>query len=264
MIFENAIAYCAISTDYEIPEYADILRQIEIGLKEGYYKPLPYHSFEITEISNAFSYMAASKHIGKVVICHEALKKYEKSRKKNVLGTHGIRTKEGITLLFKQIESIGHSRKNRLIVSDGELFSQNALQNQMLEQLSTDGAGEKKQRPALKNEYEKPVTVQEKELVRILEEFTGISPIGRKDNFFELGITSLDIIQINNKVNKIYPKEPSIVKLYTYPTCFDLAAYLSGNERTEEKQEEFKKNQKELKAGRKKTVDIINRRRCKS
>lgn len=266
MIFENAISYCAISTDYEIPEYADILRQIEIGLKEGYYKPLPYHSFEITEISNAFSYMAASKHIGKVVICHEALKKYEKSRKKNqnVLGTHGIRTKEGITLLFKQIEGIGHSRKNRLIVSDGELFSQNALQNQMLEQLSADGTGEKKQRPALKNEYEKPVTVQEKELVRILEEFTGISPIGRKDNFFELGITSLDIIQINNKVNKIYPKEPSIVKLYTYPTCFDLAAYLSGNERTEEKQEEFKKNQKELKAGRKKTVDIINRRRRKS
>ena len=184
--------------------------------------------------------------------------------KQNILGDHGIRTKDGITILFQHIKGMHHTTSQRLVVTDGELFSQSEIQLELLTHIEASVSMEKKARPALKNEYEKPVSEIETELVRILEDFTGISPVGVNDNFFELGITSLDIIQINNKINKIYTKDSSIVKLYTYPTCRQLADYLGGTQKDEEKQEEFKKNQEELKLGRKKTVDILNRRRRKS
>lgn len=183
--------------------------------------------------------------------------------KRNVLGNHGIRTKDGISILFQQIKGMYGTTRERMVVTDGELFSQNEIQLELLTHIEAAASMEKKTRPALKSEYEKPVNKVETELVRILEDFTGIFPVGVNDNFFELGITSLDIIQINNKINKIYMKDSSIVKLYNYPTCRQLGDYLGGTQK-EEKQEEFKKNQEELKLGRKKTVDILDRRRRKS
>lgn len=184
--------------------------------------------------------------------------------KQNVLGNHGIRTKDGISILFQQIKGMHRTTSQRMVVTDGELLSQSEIQLELLTHIEASASTEKKARPVLKNEYEKPVSEVETELVRILEDFTGISPVGVNDNFFELGITSLDIIQINNKINNIYTKNSSIVKLYTYPTCRQLGDYLGDTQKEELKLEEFKKNQEELKLGRKKTVDILNRRRRKS
>jgi len=182
--------------------------------------------------------------------------------KKNVFGDHGIKTKDGISVLFQQIKGMHHTTNKRMVVTDGELFSQSGIQLEFLTHIEAPVSAEKKVRPVLKNEYEIPVSEVETELVYILEEYTGISPVGVNDNLFELGITSLDIIQINNKINKKYTKDFSIVKLYNYPTCRQLADYLRGTQK-DEKQERFKKNQEELKHGRKKTVDILNRRRRK-
>ncbi len=184
--------------------------------------------------------------------------------KQNVLGDHGIRTKDGIRILFQQIKGMHRTTSQRMVVTDGELFSQSEIQLELLTHIESSASIHKKARPAFKNEYEKPITEIETELVRILEDFTGISPVGVTDNFFELGITSLDIIQINNKVNNVFTKDSSIVKLYTYPTCRQLADYLGDTQSKEKKQEEFRKNQDELKLGRKKTVAILNRRRRKS
>ena len=181
----------------------------------------------------------------------------------NVLGNHGIQTKDGIDILFQQIKGMHRIASQRMVVTDGELLSQSEIQSELLTHIEVSASAEKRARPTLKNEYEKPVSDVETELVRILEDFTGISPVGVNDNFFELGITSLGIIQINNKINKVYTKDSSIVKLYTYPTCHQLADYLGDTQKEELKQEEFKKNQEELKLGRNKTVDILNIRRRK-
>lgn len=234
-----------------------------------------------TEMAESYGIPAVStnwdtwKEIGMAVRAAKELEKQMENRregriasniekvKQNVLGEHGIHTKDGISILFQQIKGMHRTTSRRMVVTDGELFSQSEIQSELLTHIEASASTKKKARPVLKNEYEKPVSEIEARLVCILEDFTGISQVGVNDNFFELGITSLDIIQINNKINKIYTKDSSIVKLYTYPTCRQLANYISGTQK-EENREEFRKNQKELKFGRKKTVDILNRRRCKS
>ena len=174
---------------------------------------------------------------------------------------HGLRTHEGIDILFDQIQKMHYETAEQVAVTDGELFSQIEIQADILTSIEGASHQEKKQRPVLKSEYEGPVSDTEKDLVELLEGFTGITPVGVNDNFFELGITSLSIIQINNTINKKYAKDRSIVKLYTYPTCRKLAAYLVGDDTIANNQTEFKINHDGLKQNRNKTLDILNRRR---
>ena len=175
---------------------------------------------------------------------------------KTILGNHGIGTKEGISILFQQIKEMDYNVGHRTVVVDGKLSSQSKIQSEILSHVGKTVSMEKKTRPALKNEYTKPISEIEVELTSILEEYTGISPVGVNDNFFELGITSLDIIHINDRINKKYANKSSLVKLYTYPTCRKLANYLGGIQ-----EDKVTYREKKLKSSRKRTVDVLNRKR---
>jgi acyl transferase domain-containing protein len=82
-------------------------------------------------------------------------------------------------------------------------------------------------RPALNTRYVPPGNELEKKLARIWGDFLGIHQVGIHDNFFDLGATSLSIIQVNQIIKETSGKELSVVTMYVYPTISELARYLS-------------------------------------
>lgn len=110
------------------------------------------------------------------------------------------------------------------------------------------------QRPRLNTRYTAPVNELEKTITRVWENLLGIDQVGIDDNFFELGATSLDILQANRRLQDVVEKNLPAAALYKYPTVAELAKYLSGAETGEEltpgdnsQLQEFRKGKSKLK-----------------
>jgi acyl transferase domain-containing protein len=85
-------------------------------------------------------------------------------------------------------------------------------------------------RPELATPYAAPRSELEKTLAELLANFLGMDKIGINDNFFELGITSMDILQINEqlKTGPNIKRDVPVVTMFTYPTINELTRYLSS------------------------------------
>jgi acyl carrier protein len=81
-------------------------------------------------------------------------------------------------------------------------------------------------RPELSTEYVAPGTEEEQMLASLLQQLLGIDRVGIFDNFFELGISSLDVINITNQLKKQPDIEISTVIVFENPTIQSLARYL--------------------------------------
>lgn len=112
-------------------------------------------------------------------------------------------------------------------------------------------------------EYAAPVTETEQQLAAVFMDFMGLEQMGLHDNFFEAGATSLDLIQINTRINALTDKDHSVVKLYSYPTIHELNRYLFGEngggqtERQEAMPEAGQQEDLKRKASRLKTLESI-------
>jgi acyl transferase domain-containing protein/acyl carrier protein len=85
-------------------------------------------------------------------------------------------------------------------------------------------------RPELTTEYEAPETEFEKTFADILQKYFGFEQVGIHDNLFEFGITSLDMIHINNALKKKIETDIPIVVMFEYPTIYSLEQYLEQDE----------------------------------
>jgi polyketide synthase PksJ len=81
-------------------------------------------------------------------------------------------------------------------------------------------------RPELSTKYAAPSSETEKALAEVWGKFLGIDRVGINDNFFELGATSLTIVQISSLLKDKLGKDISIINMYTYPTINQLAQFL--------------------------------------
>jgi hypothetical protein len=86
-------------------------------------------------------------------------------------------------------------------------------------------------RPQLETSYVKPSNRIEQTLAVILQDFLGIEEVGIHDNFFELGATSLNIIQINTFAREKLQQDISVIWWFEHPTIKTLAAYLLEQDR---------------------------------
>ena len=85
-------------------------------------------------------------------------------------------------------------------------------------------------RPALLTDYVPPETPFEKTFAEILQAYFGFDRVGIDDNLFEYGITSLDMIHINNVLRKKTGTDIPIVMMFSYPTIHSLGQYLEKQE----------------------------------
>ncbi|MFN6584583.1 MAG: non-ribosomal peptide synthetase [Aulosira sp. ZfuVER01] len=83
-----------------------------------------------------------------------------------------------------------------------------------------------RERPQLEQAYISPQTDLERQLADILCELLKIDRVGIDDNFFDLGATSMSILQVAARVQQEISIELSAVKLFQYSTIGALAKYL--------------------------------------
>jgi polyketide synthase PksN len=81
-------------------------------------------------------------------------------------------------------------------------------------------------RPQLETSYVKPANHIEQAVAEVLQDFLGIEEVGTHDNFFELGATSLNIIQINSITREKLHQEISVMWWFEHPTIKTLAGHL--------------------------------------
>jgi len=123
-----------------------------------------------------------------------------------------------------------HCRDNQVVVSSGDLGAR-IDQWVKLRSLREPSPRKKEEepvyqpRPHLENTYVKPSGEFEEILARVLQEFLGIEKVGIHDNFFEIGTTSLNLIQINRELRVKAGKDIPLVTWFEYPTIALLANY---------------------------------------
>jgi polyketide synthase PksJ len=267
-VFKKGISYIAINIGNHIRDYDMIFKEIADHIEKGHFNPLPYKAYEINDVKEAFSYMAGARHIGKIVIRHKDHFKQNPvaaDEKKSLIT--GVSNVEGIDA-FERIIRFTKSNSfmfGQVVVSITD-FNKRIMKGAVSEQMEAmdsikkhRGISKKRKRPQISVDYASPVTDAQWELVQILEEYLNMDKVGINDNFFDIGASSLDMIQINSKINKKYIKDTSIVKVYSYPTISQLANYLT--EESDVRQPDDSGNSEKLrsKEGRNKTLSIVKK-----
>jgi acyl carrier protein len=82
------------------------------------------------------------------------------------------------------------------------------------------------QRPPPGEQQTVPQTELEQTIAVILQEVLGLATVGLHDNFFDLGGTSVHMVQAHAKLCQAIGKIISITELFTYPTIYSLAEFL--------------------------------------
>jgi amino acid adenylation domain-containing protein len=77
------------------------------------------------------------------------------------------------------------------------------------------------------NEYKKPETDMQNMIIDLWKEIIKVQHIRLDDNFFDIGGTSIDVIKITSRLNKILDKDLPVTAVFTYPTVNLLSAYLT-------------------------------------
>jgi polyketide synthase PksJ len=81
-------------------------------------------------------------------------------------------------------------------------------------------------RPELSTAYVEAQNEIERKLVEAWKNFLGIDQVGIHDNFFELGTTSLEIFQFNNRLKTALDIDIPVAAMYSYPTVALLGKFI--------------------------------------
>jgi len=81
-------------------------------------------------------------------------------------------------------------------------------------------------RRGLAEEYREASNDRERRLAELWLEVVELEKIGMDDNLFEVGGSSISLVQFHGKLNKIYPNRIGVAELFAYPTIGKLAARL--------------------------------------
>ncbi|AEY65543.1 non-ribosomal peptide synthetase [Clostridium sp. BNL1100] len=79
-------------------------------------------------------------------------------------------------------------------------------------------------------EYIEPIGKTEKILADIWRQILKIERVGTTDNFFDLGGTSLTLIQVHSKIEEKYPGKVKITDIFSNPTISKLSAFIEIGE----------------------------------
>ncbi|MDF3983206.1 amino acid adenylation domain-containing protein [Luteibacter sp. PPL554] len=86
------------------------------------------------------------------------------------------------------------------------------------------------ERPALAEPYSAPQSATEARLCAIFADTLGLAPVGRDDNFFDLGGSSLLATKAMGRIHADLSRTPTLVGFFDRPTPAALAALVEGHE----------------------------------
>jgi acyl transferase domain-containing protein len=85
-------------------------------------------------------------------------------------------------------------------------------------------------------------TEMQETLSRIWRDYLGIERINVHDNFFDIGASSLDIVNVNSQIKKELNRDVPVEIMFEHPSVLLLASYLSAGEQAEVPKEKLDKS----------------------
>ncbi|WP_430412122.1 SDR family NAD(P)-dependent oxidoreductase [Kordia sp.] len=134
----------------------------------------------------------------------------------------------------KALQTILSLQESQMIVLDRTLKqlqeeSENFFQNRLQKSENTVKTVKlSRAELGLDGTYIAPEGELELQLAKLVEAQVGTSEIGVQDNFFELGLTSLDITELNGKLKEITKETVTITDFFNHPTIRELVTYIEG------------------------------------
>ncbi|MBE6051588.1 MAG: aminotransferase class III-fold pyridoxal phosphate-dependent enzyme [Clostridium sp.] len=104
-----------------------------------------------------------------------------------------------------------------------QLYEEGAYQdilNSLLDQKAMNKESKKKANDSIYNII--------KSLIGIVKDTLGVDKVSEEDSLFEIGVNSLILSQIKEKINILYPVNIDVTDFFTYPTIVKLANYIKG------------------------------------
>ncbi len=83
---------------------------------------------------------------------------------------------------------------------------------------------------SLREELQEPLSDVERELLEICSRTLDGIRLGRHDNFFETGASSLKLIEIHEQIDERYPGRIDLADMFDHPTLSELAAFIEQSE----------------------------------
>jgi amino acid adenylation domain-containing protein len=218
-IFKKGITFKGLQVSSGIPGLGEVFRRIARHIEAGDFQPPMVRVFEKPEAASAFRLMAGSRHMGKLVVARKGDGGLTGERR-------GLTHSQGLEALLQALRL----KEPRLVVTPRSLDNRSANGQKKVAPSQPRSQPPLHSRPALAVAFEPPGSKMEELLAEIFREFLGLEQIGVQDNFFELGATSLDMIQVGNRLKSELKREIPVVKLFDHPTVRALADYLSRDE----------------------------------
>jgi amino acid adenylation domain-containing protein len=252
--FERGLAYFAVGAGQSIPHFEALFKEVVQHFKAEHFTPLAHQVFPISEVPQAFEYMAKAKHIGKVVVSLQEKDAVFKQLSEGTALETAIRPISASVNLPNKPEPVKNifyknlsdyllpaegaevfkrilgSTVPQVLVSTRDLHAR-LQENQAETFLSEMKADEQPiktahPRPQLGQAYMPPRNALEEKLAKLWQTFMGIEQVGIHDDFFELGGDSLLAIQLIAQVGKTLGIELSPHSLLNSPTIATLAKSL--------------------------------------
>src|SRR5581483_2774862 len=184
----------------------------------GEHEPLPAHVYAQDRTAEAFSHLAAARHIGKVVIEFQPACAGATGNAELLSPAEGAR-------IFERALSCGLPS---LAVSKRDLTQRLREGTSPLGRKAQAAGTRRHLRPPLTVPYTAPRDETEAAIAATWAEQFQLEAVGVNDNFFDLGGDSLLAVQLAHSLRAALGRELATRELLEHPTVADLAASLRG------------------------------------
>ncbi|NVO09472.1 MAG: SDR family NAD(P)-dependent oxidoreductase [Bacteroidales bacterium] len=191
--FEKSLSYFAISLGTDNPMLSEVIDEIIELIKQKKIKSIPYSEFRIDNIHQAFDFMSKAKHIGKLIIAH-------KDDNGNT-----ILTKEKLKTLANQhkINANNETKSKKSYSESDKHLNTDYSNNQLVNNENTVNVQDAKKEQIKEN------------LIRIFNDILGNINMNPEDDFFDIGIESLTLVQMHTRINELYKNVVSVQDLFS-------------------------------------------------
>ncbi|MGH8727034.1 MAG: HAD-IIIC family phosphatase [Burkholderiales bacterium] len=110
------------------------------------------------------------------------------------------------------------------------LYSSIALELCDAERIHAAISSQTHERPPLETAYVAPRTDDEEQIARIFSELLGVKQIGIRDNFFDLGGHSFQVVRMLTEIENAYGRRLSVAALFQAPTVEGIARILTAGD----------------------------------
>ncbi len=145
---------------------------------------------------------------------------------RKVMGQYGMQPEQGFEV-FKYL--INHVTPSQVAISTGDLDIRLSKWSKLKPSGVKFGFSKKLSRDKLTTPYAAPTSSIQKQLVEVFSEHFGFDNLSIYDNFFDFGVTSVDLLQLHQKVDHQLNAKIPLAKFLTYTTIYALAGYLTGD-----------------------------------